>query len=172
MERICTHCHAVMGEGTKADWCPACGGALMERAALPASGAKAAEDAPDALASPAGDSASEVAGEWVPDSLVRDGEALPQSMLQYGKRIATANEVTVKFGPQVMLQASYAVDRSPTPMTMDYVLANGRPQYGIWALEGKRLTTCFGAPGQPRPAEFASTAGDGRTLTVWIPAGK
>ncbi len=142
----------------------------LERAM--ASGAKAAEDAPDALASPAGDAASELAGEWVPDSLVRDGEALPQSMLQYGKRIATANEVTVKFGPQVMLQASYAVDRSPTPMTMDYVLANGKPQYGIWALEGKRLTTCFGAPGQPRPAEFASTPGDGRTLTVWIPAGK
>lgn len=41
MERICTHCHAVMGEGAKADWCPACGGALMERAGLTALGAKA-----------------------------------------------------------------------------------------------------------------------------------
>jgi hypothetical protein len=41
MERICTHCHAVLGEATKADWCPACGGALMERAEMPASGAKA-----------------------------------------------------------------------------------------------------------------------------------
>jgi hypothetical protein len=43
MERICTHCHAVLGEATKADWCPACGGALMERAELPAPGAKAAQ---------------------------------------------------------------------------------------------------------------------------------
>jgi hypothetical protein len=42
MERICTHCHAVLGEDTKADWCPACGGALIERAALSASGGKAA----------------------------------------------------------------------------------------------------------------------------------
>ncbi|HMG85474.1 MAG TPA: hypothetical protein VK574_07005 [Terracidiphilus sp.] len=42
MERICTHCHAVLAEDTKADWCPACGGALMERAGLPASAAKAA----------------------------------------------------------------------------------------------------------------------------------
>jgi hypothetical protein len=42
MERICTHCHAVLGEATKADWCPACGGALMERAELPASDAKGA----------------------------------------------------------------------------------------------------------------------------------
>jgi hypothetical protein len=35
MERVCTHCHAVLGEGTKADWCPACGGALTERPAIP-----------------------------------------------------------------------------------------------------------------------------------------
>lgn len=31
MERICTQCHAVMGEETVGDWCPACGGALIER---------------------------------------------------------------------------------------------------------------------------------------------
>jgi hypothetical protein len=31
MERICTQCHAIMGEKTAADWCPACGGALVER---------------------------------------------------------------------------------------------------------------------------------------------
>jgi hypothetical protein len=35
MERICTQCHAVLGEETKADWCPACGGALTERPSLP-----------------------------------------------------------------------------------------------------------------------------------------
>ena len=36
MERICTQCHAVLAQETQADWCPACGGALAERAALPA----------------------------------------------------------------------------------------------------------------------------------------
>jgi len=35
MDRICTHCHAVLAEDTKTDWCPACGGALMECATLP-----------------------------------------------------------------------------------------------------------------------------------------
>jgi hypothetical protein len=34
MERICSQCHAVLAEMTKADWCPACGGALTERVAL------------------------------------------------------------------------------------------------------------------------------------------
>lgn len=37
MERICTQCRAVVGEETIGDWCPACGGALMERASLPTS---------------------------------------------------------------------------------------------------------------------------------------
>jgi hypothetical protein len=36
MERICTQCHAVLAEQTKADWCPACGGALIERSVHPA----------------------------------------------------------------------------------------------------------------------------------------
>jgi len=36
MERICTQCHAVLAEATRADWCPACGGALTEREVHPA----------------------------------------------------------------------------------------------------------------------------------------
>jgi hypothetical protein len=35
MERICSQCRAMLGERTVADWCPACGGALIERATLP-----------------------------------------------------------------------------------------------------------------------------------------
>jgi hypothetical protein len=34
MERMCTQCHAVVGGGVEGDWCPACGGAMMERPAL------------------------------------------------------------------------------------------------------------------------------------------
>ena len=35
MERICSQCHAVLDEATQADWCPACGGALVARPELP-----------------------------------------------------------------------------------------------------------------------------------------
>lgn len=31
MERICTQCHAIVDQATTADWCPSCGGALVER---------------------------------------------------------------------------------------------------------------------------------------------
>ena len=35
MERICNQCRAMLAEETMADWCPACGGALIERTTLP-----------------------------------------------------------------------------------------------------------------------------------------
>jgi len=35
MELVCSHCHAVVGLEPAPDWCPACGGALIERAAAP-----------------------------------------------------------------------------------------------------------------------------------------
>ena len=34
MERICTNCHAVLAANKKADWCPACGGAMTDRPEL------------------------------------------------------------------------------------------------------------------------------------------
>ena len=34
MERICTNCHAVLAASKKADWCPACGGAMTDRPEL------------------------------------------------------------------------------------------------------------------------------------------
>jgi hypothetical protein len=37
MERICSQCHAVLAQDTQADWCPACGGALLTRPDMPAS---------------------------------------------------------------------------------------------------------------------------------------
>jgi uncharacterized protein (TIGR03067 family) len=114
------------------------GEAAEVRAAL--SGAAVAEDGAD-----------ELAGEWKATTLVRDGDALPTSMLSFGKRTATATEVTVKFGPQVILKAHYSVDRSKSPMTMDYELADGKRLAGIWKLEGGQLTTCFGAAGPPGP---------------------
>jgi len=44
MERMCNQCRAVLAEETQADWCPACGGALIERPSLP--GAESASAIP------------------------------------------------------------------------------------------------------------------------------
>jgi hypothetical protein len=36
MERMCSNCHVVVKLEAEADWCPACGGALIERESAPA----------------------------------------------------------------------------------------------------------------------------------------
>jgi uncharacterized protein (TIGR03067 family) len=118
-----------------------------------------------------GEFSYDMVGQWKPLSVVRDGQPVDNALLKIGRRIATVDRVTVKFGAQVVVQAVFTVDRSPRPMTIDYFLDDGQKQLGIWQLEGDRLTTCMGAPGQPRPNGFTSVPGDGRTLAVWIPAG-
>ena len=40
MERICSQCHAVLAPDMQADWCPACGGSIIERPALPQNSSK------------------------------------------------------------------------------------------------------------------------------------
>jgi hypothetical protein len=44
MERICSNCRALLDAETLADWCPACGGSLIERASLPNQGPPAEVD--------------------------------------------------------------------------------------------------------------------------------
>jgi uncharacterized protein (TIGR03067 family) len=135
--------------------------------------AKAAKTGTAALEIPApeGELAPELAGEWSMGSCVMDGRPLEAEFLKYGKRAASATEVTVTMGPQVMLRAAYRVDRSAVPHRMNYILAHGpqkgNPQHGIYRLADGTLETCFAKPGHERPEEFSSSAGDGRTLTVW-----
>ncbi len=111
--------------------------------------------------------APELEGEWVMVSCVQSGQALEARYLEFGKRVAKDNETTVTMAGQVMVKARYTVDRTKKPMTMDYFLAGGAKQLGIYELDGKMLKVCFAKAGKERPKDFASARGDGRTLTVW-----
>lgn len=111
--------------------------------------------------------APELDGEWAMVSCVQSGRALEESYLKFGKRVAKDNETTVTMAGQVQVKARYAVDRTKKPMTMDYFLAGGARQLGIYELDGKTLKVCFAKAGKERPREFVSVRGDGRTLTVW-----
>jgi hypothetical protein len=44
VECICSQCHAVIGAELYDDWCPACGGAIVPRSALPSEGTPQAVD--------------------------------------------------------------------------------------------------------------------------------
>jgi uncharacterized protein (TIGR03067 family) len=109
----------------------------------------------------------ELEGEWAMLSCVNNGTALPKQFAKMGKRVACANHIIVSMGPQVVLEAKFAVDRSKNPRTIDYFLKSGELQYGIYELSDETLTVNFSAPGNARPGDFTSTTGDGRTLTQW-----
>jgi uncharacterized protein (TIGR03067 family) len=114
---------------------------------------------------------TEFEGEWQMVSAVMDGVAMDPSAVEWVKRITHGRETTVYAGPQVMMKMEFTFDASKAPKTIDYVNTagtnKGKSQQGIYEFEGELLKICVAAPGKPRPIQFQSDRGDGRTFTVW-----
>lgn len=110
-------------------------------------------------------------GEWAMVAGIFSGAVMGDSMIQWCRRITRGNVTAVMAGPQVMLKARFTLDRSTRPHAVDYVnlegAQTGKPQAGIFELAGDTLRVCLAAPGRPRPGDFTSAAGDGRSLTTW-----
>jgi uncharacterized protein (TIGR03067 family) len=117
------------------------------------------------------DAATEFEGEWRMPSGVMDGKAMSPADVRWVKRVTHGDQTTVLAGPQTMLKVTFSFDPAQSPRSIDYLnLAGankGERQQGIYKLEDDVLTVCVAAPGAPRPREFESVAGDGRTLTAW-----
>jgi uncharacterized protein (TIGR03067 family) len=115
--------------------------------------------------------ATELEGEWAMTMAVFGGAPMDASMVAWCKRITRGNMTTVVAGPQTMLKATFALDRSASPPAIDYVNLHGptkgKPQKGIFQLDGDVLHICMAPPGDPRPREFSSKKGDGRSFTTW-----
>ena len=117
------------------------------------------------------DPPTEFEGEWTMISGSMDGHAMQAGMVKTGRRISHGNQLTVLFGGQVFFKARWTVDAAKAPKHIEYVVGSpGSPaQLGIYELSEGRLTICMAPAGQPRPAEFATKKGDGRSLTAWKP---
>jgi uncharacterized protein (TIGR03067 family) len=117
------------------------------------------------------DVVTQLEGDWNMLSGVFSGAALDKNMIKWCRRVTTGNVTTVMAGPQVMLKAAFTLDRSRDPHAIDYVNIEGsnagRPQAGIAEQIGDTLRICIAAPGKPRPADFSSRRGDGRSYTTW-----
>jgi uncharacterized protein (TIGR03067 family) len=110
-------------------------------------------------------------GEWTMVSVTTDGQPIPEAIAKTGKRLAMNNETTVTIAGRLVMKATYTIDPTKKPKTIDYTMTdgptNGQKQYGIYEIDGDTVRVCFAAPGKDRPSEFASKPGDGHTLTVW-----
>jgi uncharacterized protein (TIGR03067 family) len=126
--------------------------------------------APSRHAVPSGP-ATPLEGEWAMVAGVFSGAAMAANMVTWCTRVTRGNVTTVMAGPKMMLKASFTLDDSTRPATIDYVNLEGthagKSQAGIVDLRGDTLRICMSAPGQPRPADFSSTRRDGRSYTTW-----
>jgi uncharacterized protein (TIGR03067 family) len=110
-------------------------------------------------------------GEWQMVSGRRDGADMPEASVKQGHRTCKDNHTTVIVAGTLIMKADFTLDASKNPKTIDYDVKAGalagKKQLGIYKIEQHTVTFCFAAPDQPRPDDFVSNAGDGRTLSVW-----
>jgi hypothetical protein len=74
------------------------------------------------------------------------------------------------FGGQTMVHALMRLDESASPVAIDYLNIGKGPRVislGILDWVGADLRVCMAKAGDPRPEEFSSPAGSGRTLSTW-----
>jgi uncharacterized protein (TIGR03067 family) len=139
----------------------------LEREAKPlkASNVKATKiDSPAASGTP-----TPIEGEWAMIGAVINGAAMDKTMMDWVKRTTRGNVTTVMAGPQVMLKATFSLGTNPRDI--DYInlegVNKGKAQSGIYNLDGETLQICMSPPDKPRPSDFSSKAGDGRSYTTW-----
>jgi uncharacterized protein (TIGR03067 family) len=112
-------------------------------------------------------------GDWTAVKIISDGQALPGMMLKTGHRRAVKNELTISFAGRTMIHALVRLDESATPIQIDYCNLDGpmkgTVQHGIFKWDGNEACSCMGGVGQPRPTDFTSSPGSGRTFSQWRP---
>jgi uncharacterized protein (TIGR03067 family) len=110
-------------------------------------------------------------GEWSMVSGSADGQPMPDETRKQMKRVCQGDETATTMGGKMFIKAKITLDPSKKPKTIDYQMTEGftkgKKQLGIYEVDGDTFRSCFGKPGDERPADFTSKPGDGRTLSVW-----
>jgi uncharacterized protein (TIGR03067 family) len=110
-------------------------------------------------------------GEWSMVSGSADGFAIPDEIRPTAKRVCKGNETTVTFGTQLVMQATFTIDPTKMPKTIDYQATDGptkgKTHLGIYEIDGDTVKYCFAAPDNARPPDFTSKPGERQTLSVW-----
>ena len=70
-----------------------------------------------------------------------------------------------------MIRALVRIAEAAEPVSVDYYnlagICKGAIQHGILKWLGDDACFCMAAPGEPRPTDFTSPPGSGRTLSQW-----
>lgn len=101
-------------------------------------------------------------GKWTTAEVEAGGKVFPKGTFDFTMVIGADGKSTGKM-PTGEFQFTITVDPKKKPRTMDNLhetgADKGKKQYGIYKLEGDKLTVCMtprGAPESDRPTEFTS----------------
>src|SRR6516225_4259081 len=82
-------------------------------------------------------------------------------LADYGKALGRTSTFVVITGQPGMLDLTTLFDGNPDPVRTFAIY-----QLDGDTIHGDRLKYCIGEPGRPRPTDFTTTIGDGRTLVT------
>jgi uncharacterized protein (TIGR03067 family) len=103
-------------------------------------------------------------GAWKHLSIDFNGEQALEGIAREFLYRFEGNRYTNTRSGKVMSQGTFTLDPAKEPRAIDFMEAGGVRIYGIYRLEGDKLTIC--AHEQQRPSEFESRAGQMRSLVV------
>lgn len=106
-------------------------------------------------------------GEWRFDALQVDGADMPRAMIAQSRLLLDGDRFRME-SPEATYDGRFAIDASTSPMQIDIAFVEGpeagNSSFGLFELDGDRLTICLGVVGAPRPTTFATTPGSGHAL--------
>jgi uncharacterized protein (TIGR03067 family) len=106
-------------------------------------------------------------GEWRFAALEIDGRTVPAGALAESRLLIDGDRFRSE-SPEAIYEGVFTVDADAAPPHIDIDFVEGPEAgstcYGIYQLDGARLTLCLGLAGAPRPRAFATAPGSGHAL--------
>ena len=101
-----------------------------------------------------------------------NGTPMPDTFAATMRRVLQGSHLTVTMGGEVYFEATVRLEEAKSPREIDYHmtagLTAGALQRGIYRISGDTVHFAFSLPGAPRPDNFTSNSGDGRTVSAWV----
>ena len=112
---------------------------------------------------------AQFAGTWVLETIVTDGETLPDQVAKAFKMTFKGDTYVIQLGQQ-KVEGTFRLDPAKMPKTIDIIPDNGpdrgKTQPGIYEFTGEKLRICAAQPGKDRPTDFETKGKTGYTMMV------